>query len=69
MKSLVNKNNDLLHKFFGIYLLAVLMLWIKTYITQTTQFDLGVEGFLQQFLLFINPIGSVNAISRIFIFI
>ncbi|MDI2587038.1 LTA synthase family protein [Psychrobacillus sp. NEAU-3TGS] len=34
------------------------MLWIKTYITQVTQFNLGVEGFLQQFLLLLNPLGS-----------
>ena len=34
------------------------MLWIKTYITQTSQFELGVEGPLQQFLLLINPLGS-----------
>lgn len=58
MKNLLSKKDNLLNNFLGIYLLAVLMLWIKTYITQTTQFDLGVEGFLQQFLLLINPLGS-----------
>ncbi len=58
MKSLVNKKGTLVNSFLGIYILAVLMLWMKTYFTQTTQFDLGVEGFLQQFLLFINPLGS-----------
>ncbi|MFJ3387603.1 LTA synthase family protein [Lysinibacillus sp. NPDC086135] len=58
MKNLLSKKNDLLNKFLGIYLLAVLMLWIKTYIAQTAQFKLGVEGFLQQFLLLINPLGS-----------
>ncbi|MGE7916926.1 LTA synthase family protein [Lysinibacillus xylanilyticus] len=58
MKNLLSKKDNLLNNFLGIYLLAVLMLWIKTYIAQTTQFDLGVEGFLQQFLLLINPLGS-----------
>ncbi|MEX3744103.1 LTA synthase family protein [Lysinibacillus xylanilyticus] len=58
MKNLLSKKDNLLNNFLGIYLLAVLMLWIKTYLTQTTQFDLGVEGFLQQFLLLINPLGS-----------
>ncbi|HWL23588.1 MAG TPA: LTA synthase family protein [Ureibacillus sp.] len=53
----INKTNYL-DKFFGLYVLAVFMLWIKTYITQLTQFNLGVEGALQQFLLFINPLGS-----------
>ena len=58
MKSLVNKKGDLLNKFLGIYVVAVLLLWGKTYITQATQFELGVEGALQQFLLLINPLGS-----------
>ena len=34
------------------------MLWSKTYISQLSQFDLGVEGVMQQFLLLINPLGS-----------
>lgn len=58
MKNLVSKKDDLLNNFLGIYLIAVLMLWFKTYITQKAQFELGVEGFLQQFLLIINPLGS-----------
>ncbi len=58
MKNLVSKKDYLLKNFFGIYLLAVLTLWIKTYITQTSQFELDVEGPLQQFLLLINPLGS-----------
>ncbi|MDI7742542.1 LTA synthase family protein [Lysinibacillus fusiformis] len=58
MEGLTNKKANFLNKFFGLYLLAVIMLWFKTYITQVTQFNLGVEGPLQQFLLFINPLGS-----------
>lgn len=57
VKNLV-KNKSLLNNFPGIFVLAVLMLWAKTYITQVTQFKLGVEGPLQQFLLLINPLGS-----------
>ncbi|MEK5080006.1 LTA synthase family protein [Solibacillus sp. FSL W7-1436] len=57
MKNLV-KNKNLINNFQGIFVLAVLMLWAKTYITQVTQFKLGVEGPLQQFLLLINPLGS-----------
>ncbi|WP_409366990.1 LTA synthase family protein [Lysinibacillus sp. 38-6] len=56
MKNLVSKN--LLNKFLGFYILAVVMLWLKTYITQTAQFNLGVEGALQHFLLLLNPLGS-----------
>ncbi|MFK5709844.1 LTA synthase family protein [Lysinibacillus boronitolerans] len=58
MKNLVNKKDNLLQNFLGIYIVAVLMLWSKTYISQLSQFDLGVEGVMQQFLLLINPLGS-----------
>lgn len=58
MKKLISKKDNLLNNFLGIFLLAVLMLWIKTYITQTSQFELGVEGALQHFLLLLNPLGS-----------
>lgn len=68
MKNLV-KNKSLLNNFSGIFVLAVLMLWAKTYITQVTQFKLGVEGPLQQFLLLINPLGSaVLFLSVAFLF-
>jgi len=53
-----NKKVNFINKFFGLYILAVVMLWFKTYITQVTQFNLGVEGPLQQILLLINPLGS-----------
>lgn len=54
----INKEDTILNKFIGFYLLTVLLLWIKTYIIQLTQFDLGVENALQQFLLLLNPLGS-----------
>ncbi|MCU9594979.1 LTA synthase family protein [Caldibacillus thermolactis] len=44
--------------FLNFYLFTVFLLWMKTYFTQITQFDLGVEGVFQHFLLFINPLGS-----------
>ncbi|WP_336823654.1 LTA synthase family protein [Sporosarcina sp. USHLN248] len=58
MRKQRNVKDFLLHNFLGIYAVAVLMIWVKTYIAQATQFDLGVEGPLQQFLLLINPLGS-----------
>lgn len=58
MKNLINEKGSLLNKFLGVFLVAVLMLWAKTYITQLSQFELGVEGALQHFLLFLNPLGS-----------
>lgn len=58
MKNLVQKNQAITDKFIFFYLLAATLLWIKTYIAQLTQFELGVEGTLQEFLLFLNPLGS-----------
>lgn len=54
-----------LNHFAGIYLVAVLLLWIKTYIVQITQFNLEVKGVLQHFLLFINPLGAVMLLLAI----
>ena len=49
-----NTNKQYILFFFA----AVFFLWIKTYIVQLTQFDLGVGNSLQKFLLFFNPLGS-----------
>ena len=59
MNNLISKKSGRINNFLWIYLLAVLMLWIKTYITQASVFELGVEGALQQFLLLLNPLGSI----------
>ena len=45
-------------KYVGFFLLTVVFLWMKTYIVQLTQFDLGIENTIQKFLLFLNPLGS-----------
>ena len=45
-------------RYIGFFLLTVFFLWIKTYLIQLTQFDLGLENSIQKFLLFINPLGS-----------
>lgn len=52
------KNNEPFKNYMPLFLLAVAMLWIKTYVLQKTQFKLDVDGFLQEFLLIINPLGS-----------
>ena len=59
MNNLFSKKTVRTSNFLWIYILAVLMLWAKTYITQASLFELGVEGSLQQFLLLLNPLGSV----------
>ncbi|MEK4670499.1 MULTISPECIES: LTA synthase family protein [unclassified Niallia] len=57
MKKL-NLNKDTNKQYILFFFAAVFFLWIKTYIVQLTQFDLGVGNSLQQFLLFLNPLGS-----------
>ncbi|MGG1215375.1 LTA synthase family protein [Micromonospora provocatoris] len=53
MKTLILKNQ------FGFFFLsAAVFLWLKTYFVQFTQFNLGIENTIQQFLLFLNPLGS-----------
>ena len=47
------------NRFYSIFFLAAFLLWIKTYLVQQTEFNLGIENGMQQFLLFFNPLGSV----------
>jgi lipoteichoic acid synthase len=58
MKNSLHKEKNLTNKFFSFFVLAVFLLWMKTYIIQLTQFNLGIENTIQQFLLFFNPLGS-----------
>jgi lipoteichoic acid synthase len=58
MNILSQKIRTVFTKYPGFFFLAVFFLWIKTYFAQLTQFKLGIEGPYQQFLLFINPLGS-----------
>nr|WP_263327620.1 LTA synthase family protein [Neobacillus sp. Marseille-Q6967] len=58
MNIIFQKGRGILNKYIGFFLLAVFFLWIKTYLAQLTQFDLGIDNTLQKFLLFINPLGS-----------
>ena len=58
MNTVIKSGQNITRKYLGFFLLAVFLLWIKTYLIQLTQFDLGIENTVQQFLLFINPLGS-----------
>ncbi|MEN0645133.1 LTA synthase family protein [Alkalicoccobacillus gibsonii] len=42
----------------GFFLLALVFLWIKTYVSYKVEFNLGVKGTMQEFLLFINPLSA-----------
>ena len=58
MNTVFQKCQNIYSKYTVFFFTAVLLLWIKTYIVQLTQFDLGIENSLQQFLLMLNPLGS-----------
>ncbi|WP_080846324.1 LTA synthase family protein [Cytobacillus gottheilii] len=58
MNNLLSKGQSIFSKYIGFFFLAVFFLWMKTYIVQLTQFELGIENTLQKTLLFLNPLGS-----------
>ncbi|WP_106495157.1 LTA synthase family protein [Lentibacillus sp. Marseille-P4043] len=42
----------------GFFFVAVILLWIKSYVIYEFEFNLDIQNGLQQFLLFINPLSS-----------
>lgn len=52
------KGTEWLNKKYAFFILAVVLLWFKTYIVYRLEFNLGISNDLQKFLLFINPISS-----------
>ncbi|ANU11904.1 glycerol phosphate lipoteichoic acid synthase [Planococcus antarcticus DSM 14505] len=68
MKKIKTMNKKNLNKFVPLFVLAVFMLWMKTYVSQKTQFQLEVEGTLQEFLLFLNPLGSALLLLSLSLF-
>lgn len=46
------------HSTFIFYLTAVVFLWLKTYLMYQFYFQLNVEGVLDQFILWLNPLSS-----------
>ncbi|OAH59592.1 glycerol phosphate lipoteichoic acid synthase [Domibacillus aminovorans] len=58
MNNVLQKGQSFFNKYVGFFFVAVVLFWMKTYIVQLTQFDLGIENSIQKFLLFLNPLGS-----------
>lgn len=42
----------------GFFFVAVLLLWIKSYLIYVYEFNLDIQNAMQEFLLFINPLSS-----------
>jgi lipoteichoic acid synthase len=49
--------------------LAILLLWLKTYIVYQTSFDMKIENWRQEFILFINPLSFLMLIFGIALFL
>ncbi|WP_197090954.1 LTA synthase family protein [Bacillus sp. FJAT-27231] len=58
MSSMFQKVQGFSNKFIGFFITAAFLLWIKTYVVQLTQFELGIDDAMKKFLLFLNPLGS-----------
>jgi lipoteichoic acid synthase len=58
MKRILNNTQQLLSKHFNFFILAVVLIWIKTYIAYRAEFSLGIENTIQEFLLLLNPLSS-----------
>lgn len=54
----VNHIKSLLNKKLILFYFAVIFFWLKTYLIYKTEFNLGVNNGMQQFLLMLNPISS-----------
>ncbi|WP_019242557.1 MULTISPECIES: LTA synthase family protein [Bacillus] len=67
------KNNFLKKNFsfqgISLMALAIIMLWIKTYITYKISFDLTIENAMQEFILFINPLSFLMLVFGIGLFL
>ncbi|WP_210365928.1 LTA synthase family protein [Bacillus sp. REN3] len=53
----------------SIVTIAVLMLWLKTYIAYKTSFDIKIENWKQEIILFINPLSFLMFIFGISLFL
>ncbi|WP_243290552.1 LTA synthase family protein [Bacillus sp. FJAT-47783] len=49
-------------------LLATIIMWLKTYVVYKTSFDIKIENFTQEFILFINPLSFLLIIFGLGLF-
>jgi lipoteichoic acid synthase len=62
-EKLINKNR------IGIFILAILLFWAKTMLAYYTEFDLGVSGAIQTFILWINPFATSMVLLSLSLYI
>ncbi len=69
MNKVFKIGQDMFSKYIGFFFLAVFFLWMKTYIIQLTQFNLGIENSLQEISLIFKSFRFIFIIFRISILI
>lgn len=52
----------------GFFTIVLITFWLKTYVIYLTKFNLGAEGAMQNFLLFINPLPTALLLLGIGLF-
>lgn len=58
MNQIWKKDRNLWNSYLPFFIATVILFWLKTYFVQITQFNLGIDNPMQQFLAFLNPLGS-----------
>jgi lipoteichoic acid synthase len=53
----------------SLLIIAIVLLWLKTYIAYKTSFDIKIENLKQEFILFINPLSFLMMVLGISLFI
>jgi lipoteichoic acid synthase len=54
-----SKSFSWINNHLNFFMIAILLLWIKTYVAYNLEFSLGIENSMQKFLLFLNPASSI----------
>lgn len=52
----MESNKKTISKSIQVFLFAIVLFWLKSYLALQVEFSLGVSGMIQQFILLINPL-------------
>ena len=58
-ETMKSKTYSWMNNHLNFFMIAILLLWIKTYVAYNLEFSLGIENSMQKFLLLLNPASSI----------
>jgi lipoteichoic acid synthase len=58
-ETMKSKTFSWMNNHLNFFMIAILLLWIKTYVAYNLEFSLGIENSMQKFLLLLNPASSI----------